>query len=94
MGLDVYFRRDAANFLRATAMAMEGGVGLSIDILDGLGTEEQARLIAAFKRGAYCALVSVGTSFGLQETSASVKNQNELEPPLAGLLWAESPQIR
>lgn len=50
MGLDMYFRRDIANVLRATACASEGAAGLAMDILgtaEGLPDELRAKLDAA-----------------------------------------------
>ena len=37
MALDVYFRRDIANILRATACASEGAAGLALELLGEAG---------------------------------------------------------
>jgi len=71
---------------------MSGGIGLSIDLLDGLSTEEQERVIRAFQLGAQCALVSVGASFGLEPVGPQVRPG--VSPALAGLLWSEIPERR
>ena len=80
MGLDVYFRRDIANVLRATACATEGAAR------EGDVSEE-------YKRGVRNALVSVGLAFGL-EPVGSVVQVEQGHQSIAGLLWAESPQER
>jgi len=95
VGLDVFFRRDAANFLRSTATAMSGGLGLSVELLEGLSTKEQERVIRAFLLGAQCALVSVGLSFGLEAVGTSDQpSPPQVSPRLAKLLWAEIPRDR
>jgi hypothetical protein len=91
MSLDVFFRRDCANFLRATAYALDGGVRLSAELLDGLTTQEQSRLIAAYNAGARDALISTGLAFGLEPVGPTIQGKGESKPEIAGLLWAEVP---
>ncbi len=92
MGLDVFFRRDAANFLRATARAMVGPLTLSEELVVNVSAEEEQRLIAAYRAGASDALVSVGLAFGLEPVGAGTQRAPEVTPGLAGLLWAEAPR--
>ena len=108
MGIDVYLRRDIANVLRATACASEGAAGLALNILgtteDGISSDLRAKLDEAgipveqflrdqllhvYRQGVRNTLVSVGLAFGLEPVAPEVKGKG---PPLAGLLWAESPR--
>jgi len=81
MGLDVYFRRDIANVLRATACASDGSMQIA-----GLDTQEAQ----AYRLGVRNALLSVGLAFGLEPVGPQVRPGGS--PPLAGLLWAEIPR--
>jgi len=102
MGLDVYFRRDIANVLRATACAADGSMGMAIQLL---GDPELCRLLDAagidhdkflkvYRAGVRNTLLSVGLAFGLEPVGPSVQRKPEVTPGLAGLLWAENPQDR
>ena len=97
MSLDVYFRRDIANILRATARASEGAAGLAIELLGDAGlitvagqpveiTQEQ--LLQVYRRGVRHALVAVGLGFGLEPVGPDAEKA-QVGQPLAGLLWAE-----
>jgi hypothetical protein len=94
MGLDVYFRRDIANVLRATACASEGSAGLALELVrkDTLAHElDQEKLLQVYRQGVRHALVSVGLAFGLEPVGAGAQPRANVSPPLAGLLWAEAP---
>ena len=83
MGLDVYFRRDIANVLRATACASEGAAQMAT--LDTVQLD-------AYRQGVRNTLLAVGLAFGLEPVGPQV--QRGASPPLAGLLWAEIPHER
>ena len=104
MGLDVYFRRDIANVLRATACASEGSIGVAIQLLgdpelchqlDAAGIPQE-KLLQVYRLGVRNTLLSVGLAFGLEARpmggSTSVQRTPEVTPGLAGLLWAEIPR--
>ena len=93
-GLNMFKKLDCANALRSVAMAMGGGVRLSAELLDGVTTREQEKLIAAYKAGARDALISTGFAFGLEPVGPSMQVQPGELPAVAGLLWAESPHER
>ena len=61
-----------------------------MDLLDGLTTREQERLIKAYQAGARNALVSVGLAFGLEPVGPVGRVRPGASPALAGLLWAEA----
>jgi len=101
MALDVYFRRDIANILRATACASEGAAGLALELLgdaslvddatlSGAGVPQE-RLLQVYRQGVRHALVSVGLAFGLEPVGIAAPPRPGVSPPLAGLLWAEAP---
>lgn len=102
MGLDVYFRRDIANILRATACASESSAGLALELVGeqsalvregGLASEgDPEKLLQVYRQGVRHALVSVGLAFGLEPVGAGAQPRPGVSPPLAGLLWAETPQ--
>ena len=102
MGLDVYFGRDIANALRATACASEGSMGLAVELLGDPGgrtsVAEQEKLMQAYRLGVRNALLSVGLAFGLEahpgDGSPGVQRKPGVTPGLAGLLWAEIPHER
>jgi len=98
MGLDVYFRRDIANVLRATACASEGGVSLAVELLNSpeprSETTDQKMLIAAYRQGVLNTLVSVGLAFGLETVGSQKQVREGVSPQVAGLLWAEIPHDR
>ena len=104
MGLDVYFRRDIANVLRATACASEGSIGLAVDLLEGSGGPvregtradqvEREELLRAYRQGVHNTLLSVGLAFGLEPVGPGVQRKPGVTPGLAGLLWAEIPHER
>ena len=79
MGLDVYFRRDIANVLRATACASEGTAQMVAPSAE----------LEAYRKGVYHALLSVGLAFGLEPAQPQVKPG---QSPLVGLLWEEIPR--
>ena len=101
MGLDVYFRRDIANVLRATACASEGSAGLALELLgehgdpaskEALAGElDPEKMLQVYRQGMRHALISVGLAFGLEPVGAGAKPRPGASPPLAGLLWAEAP---
>lgn len=92
MGLDVYFRRDIANVLRATACASEGSVSLTLELLSECGVLDQEKLLQAYRLGVRNTLLSVGLAFGLEPVGAGAQPRPGVSPPLAGLLWAEAPR--
>jgi hypothetical protein len=98
VGLDVYFRRDIAHVLRATACASEGSMGLAIELLGGASEVEREKLLQAYRQGVRNTLLSVGLAFGLEvrpaDGSPSVQRTPGAESGLAGLLWAEIPHER
>lgn len=102
MGLDVYFRQDIANVLRATACASDGAMGVAADLigdpelchkLDAAGIPRE-KLLQVYRQGVRNALLSVGLAFGLEPAPPSVQRQPGATPGLAGLLWAEIPRER
>ena len=102
MGLDVYFRRDIANVLRATACASDGAMGMAIQLLgdpelcqqlDAAGISPE-RLLQVYRQGVRNTLLSVGLAFGLEPAGPTVQRSSEGTPGLAGLLWAEIPPDR
>ena len=90
MGLDVYFRRDIANVLRATACASEGAMGLALELVEGVDPE---KLLEVYRQGQRHALVSVGLAFGL-EPVGSVVQVEQVNQGQVALLWAETPHER
>lgn len=84
--MDIFFRRDIANVLKATACASEGAAEMAAHLL---GAEDQEQLLRAYRMGVHNALVSVGLGVGLVLTEAPGKRR-EVQPPLAGLLWVET----
>lgn len=64
MSLDVYFRDDIANILRAVNQAGEG-MAVEMPTKD----DGEVRELAAFRRGFRAALGAVATAFGLIEES-------------------------
>lgn len=96
MGLDVYFRGDIANVLRATAVASGGAMGMGAaippEILSGAETPEEAeKRILAYRLGVRNTLLSIGLAFGLEPKESDIRRADN---PLAGLLWAENPRER
>jgi hypothetical protein len=94
MGLDVYFRRDIANVLRATACASEGSAVLALELVrEGTLAHEPdpEKLLQVYRQGVRHALVSVGLAFGLEPVGTGAQPRPGVSPPLAGLLWAEAP---
>jgi len=95
MGLDVYFRRDIANVLRATACASDGAMSFAVELLNQgtpLNAAEQEMLRQAYRLGVRNTLLSVGLAFGLEPVGPSTQARPGASPPLAGLLWAEAPR--
>ena len=96
MGLDVYFRRDIANVLRATACASDGTMGLAVELLGkpGAGADEcdGETLMHAYRLGVRNTLLSVGLAFGLEPVGPAVQPRQGASPGLSGLLWAEIPR--
>lgn len=95
MGLDVYFRRDIANVLRATACASDGSARLALEIIgepeDLTAQSDQEKLLQVYRQGVRHALVSVGLAFGLDLVVPRQRHNPGTSPHLAGLLWAEAP---
>ena len=85
MGLDVYFRRDIANVLRATACASEGATGLALELMGDPELQAQletagippAQLVKIYRAGFLRALVSVGLGFGLEPSNRETVRQVE-----------------
>ena len=75
-------------------------MGLAFELLGDAGvtgnlsTKEQERLLQAYRAGARNALVSVGLGVGLEPVGPSAQMRPGASPPLAGLLWAETPHER
>jgi hypothetical protein len=67
MALDVYFREDILNVLRATYVASEGPATLAVELLqDGdLRGVPLEKLLQIYRRGFHTALAAVGLAFGL-----------------------------
>lgn len=78
MGFDVYFRRDIADVLRATACASEGAAGLALEPVGdaGLSGVEQEKLLQAYRQGVRQALISVGLGFGLEPVGVGATPPN------------------
>jgi hypothetical protein len=100
VGLDVYFRRDIANVLRATACASDGSMGLAAEVLgdpelcrrlDAAGIPQE-KLLQVYRHGVRNTLLSVGLAFGLEPVGPSIQTRQGVAPALAGLLWAETPR--
>ena len=104
MALDVYFRRDIANVLRATACASEGSAGLALELMGdselsaklGSVAIPQEEMLQIYRQCVRHALVSVGLAFGLEPVGlapagAGTPPRPGVSPPLSGLLWAEAP---
>lgn len=96
MGLDVYFRRDIANILRATACASEGSAGLALELvgepeLMAAGVPAE-KMLQVYRQGVRHALVSVGLAFGLEPVGPGAQPRPGVSSALAGLLWAETPR--
>jgi hypothetical protein len=97
VGLDVYFRRDIANILRATACATESSAGLALELVSerertgepGVSSEE---LLCAYRQGVRHALVAVGLAFGLEPVGTGTPVRPGVSPAPAGSLWAEVPR--
>ena len=102
MGLDVYFRRDIANVLRATACASDGSMGLAVELLgdpeichklEAAGIPQE-KLLQVYRQGVRNTLLSVGLAFGLEPVGPSVQTRPGVSPVVSGLLWAETPHER
>lgn len=96
MGLDVYFRRDIANVLRATACASEGSMSTAVQLLGDTGIVgahgmDVEQTVQIYRQGVRNTLLSVGLAFGLEPI---VQRKPGVTPGLAGLLWAETPHDR
>jgi hypothetical protein len=104
VGLDVYFRQDVANILRATACASEGAAGLAVELASdselrakleeaGISAEQLSSelLLNVYRQGVRNALIAVGLAFGLEPVGPGVQVRTKEGEPLAGLLWAEAP---
>ena len=89
MGLDVFFRRDCANYLRAAAMAAEGALAVA---LEGLTDIERAAALTAYRRGYMAALVTVGLSFGLEPATGATVHQVSKGTATAIPAWVETPR--
>jgi len=95
------FRRDIANVLRATACASEGSAGLALELLSKhsslsgetvlSGEINSEELMQVYRKGVRHALIAVGLAFNLEPVGAGAQPKQGVSPPLAGLLWAESP---
>ena len=85
MGLDVFFRRDIANILRATACASEGSASLALKLVCEAQLTREAdpeKLMQIYRQGVRHTLVSVGLAFGLEPMT----NQQGDKGPI----WIES----
>ena len=98
MGLDVYFRGDIANVLRATACASDGSMGVAAELLGDSGGlvqgADQEKLLQAYRQGVHNTLLSVGLAFGLEPVGPAIQRKPGGGSGLAGLLWAEIPHER
>ena len=94
MGLDVYFRHDIANILRATACASEASTGLFVELIGDVSTAEQEKLARVHRQAVRSTLVALGLAFGLEPVGPGAQMRPGTSPPLAGLLWAEVPRER
>jgi hypothetical protein len=67
MALDVYFREDILNVLRATYIAGEGPAALVAEVLGDRDLAEVPadKLLQIYRRGFHTALGAVGLAFGL-----------------------------
>ena len=67
MALDVYFREDIKNILRATLVASEGSAALVGDLLQDPDLDQAAarKLMQVYKQGFASALGAVALAFGL-----------------------------
>lgn len=85
MALDVFFRHDAANYLRAAAMASEAAMSVAMDDLDDPTKE---RVLQAYRQGYFAALTAVGLSFGLEpSTGATIRQVDGKRPAIPS--WVE-----
>jgi hypothetical protein len=98
--MDVFFRSDIANVLRATACASDGSLGVAAELLgdpelcralDAAGIPHE-RVLQVYRRGVRNTLLSVGLAFGLEPVSPGIQRETGVPPGLAGLLWAETPR--
>jgi hypothetical protein len=98
--LDVFYRTDIANVLRATSCACEGPIRLTVELLGDRSTlddcgrleeSDQEKLLRAYRQGVRNALLSVGVAFGLEPVVPSIQRTSGASPELAELLWAEIP---
>lgn len=67
MALDVYFKEDVKNILRAALLASEGSAGLISELLSSSDLDQAAasKLVYMYKQGFASALGSIALAFGL-----------------------------
>lgn len=81
MAVDVYFRKDILNVLRATYVASEGPATLVAELLEDpeLRNVSLDKLLQIYQRGFNTALGAIGLAFGLDSYSQEGEQQAENE---------------
>jgi hypothetical protein len=104
MALDVFYKQDILNVLRATCVASEGSASLMVEMLgdEDLQGVPVEKLMAIYRRGFQTALASVGLAFGLVPVEREQAAPRVQEQPVArlesaggaqdliGFLWTEA----
>jgi len=77
VGLDVYFRRDIGNGLRAAAAAHLGATGIAQQLIGDAGRAgiSEQKALEIYQAGFLQALVAVGLSFGLEPATGATVRQ-------------------
>ena len=74
--LDVFFKEDIKNILRATLVASEGSANLIAQLV--ADDHDAARLVEMYRQGYGAALDSIALAFGVQPSSKSQTVTGEL----------------
>ena len=87
MALDVYFKEDVLNVLRATYVAGEGPATLVAEMLRDpeLQNVPLDKLLGVYRRGFVTALGAIGLAFGIEPTRTSVEREQRTQaqqPPV------------
>ena len=87
MALDVYFKEDVLNVLRATYVAGEGPATLVAEMLQDpeLQNVPLDKLLGVYRRGFVTALGAVGLAFGLESPRSA-----RVDFGLTGFLWTHA----
>lgn len=87
MALDVYFKEDILNVLRATYVAGEGPAILVTEMLQDpeLQNVPLDKLLGVYRRGFVTALGAVGLAFGLESPRSA-----RVDFGLTGFLWTHA----